>query len=163
MSLSATIAKTRKRLLTLVQRLSFLAPLLLRLTLGLTFVHTGWQHLAHLDKTIEAFTGWGVPMPELNARVASVTELFGGLAVLLGIGTRLACLPLTFTMLVAIATAQKDEVDGLISFVSLNEWAYATMFLALAIIGPGPVSADAAIARWLERRAAEDAPAPAGS
>ena len=157
MSLPAKIEKTRKKLLGLTQRLSFLAPLLLRLTVGLTFVHTGWQHLAHLDKTIEAFTGWGVPMPELNARVASATELFGGLAVLVGLGTRLACLPLAFTMLVAIATAQKDEVDGLISFVSLNEWAYATIFLALAVLGPGPVSLDAALARWLERRASEHA------
>jgi len=57
---------------------------------------------------------------------------------------------------VAIATAQKDEVDGLFSFVSLNEWAYASIFLALALLGPGAVSLDAAIGKWLQRRAAED-------
>jgi putative oxidoreductase len=161
MSMPARIEKLRKKLLALITRLGFLAPLLLRLTVGLTFYSAGRGHLAHFEDTVKNFTEWGVPMPELNARVASVTELFGGIAVLIGLGTRLVCIPLTFTMLVAIVTAKRDEVDGLIAFASLNEWAYAAIFIALVLIGPGKVSVDAALARWLERRAAESTtPAP---
>jgi putative oxidoreductase len=158
MSVPAQIEKFRKRLLNLLAQLSFLAPLLLRITVGVTFAHTGWQHLKHLDETIKNFVEWGVPMPEINARVASATELFGGIAVLIGLGTRLVCIPLTFTMLVAIVTAKRDEIEGFTDFVSLNEWAYAVIFIALVILGPGRVSLDAAIARRLER--AHPAPPP---
>ena len=159
MSMPARIEKLRKQLLALITRLDFLAPLLLRITVGLTFYSTGRAHLEHFEDTVKNFTEWGVPMPELNARVASLTEMFGGIAVLVGLGTRLVCLPLTFTMLVAIVTAKRDDVDGLLTFLSLNEWAYAAIFLALVMIGPGKVSLDALIARWLERRAAAS-PAP---
>ena len=71
-------------------------------------------------------------------------------------------LPLAFTMLVAIATAKRGQLDG-VSFDSfttllgLEEWSYLVMFLVIAIIGPGRVSLDAYIARRLAR----GAPSPA--
>jgi putative oxidoreductase len=164
MSIVTTIETARERLLAMAQRLSFLAPLLIRVTVGVVFIQTGWGHLTHMSDTVAAFRDdFGVPLPELNARIASCTEFFGGILILLGLGARLAALPLAFTMLVAIATAKRAQLSGLSfdSFTTLlgfEEWSYLVMFLVIAIIGPGRVSIDAVIARRLARGAT---PSPA--
>jgi putative oxidoreductase len=67
--------------------------------------------------------------------------------VLLGLGTRLACLPLAFTMVVAIATAKRGDLTGLTALVGLEEWSYIVFFVWLAVAGPGPLSLDRLIAR----------------
>jgi len=158
MQILTLIETTRLRLLALAQRLSFLAPLLLRVTLGVVFIQTGWGKLSDLAQTAENFRGWGVPLPEINARIASCTEFFGGILLLVGLGTRLAALPMAFTMLVAIATAKRSAIggfnfDGFTNLLGFEEWSYLVMFLVVAIIGPGRVSVDAFIAQRLARRA----------
>ena len=175
MSIEILIKTTRNRLLALTQRLSFLAPLLLRVTLGVVFIQTGWGHLSHMADTIEVFRNdFGVPLPELNARVASCTEFFGGILILLGLGARLAALPLAFTMLVAIATAKRAQIegvnfDGFTTLLGFEEWSYLVMFVTIAIIGPGTVSLDALIAKRLAKASAPPSPtlrpteAPAGN
>ena len=156
MNLEHLIKTTRTRLQTLARRLGFLAPALLRVTLGVVFIQTGWGHLTHMSDTIEAFRNdFGVPFPEFNARLASGTEFFGGILILLGLGARLAALPMAFTMLVAIATAKRAQLNGvnLDSFTTLlgfEEFSYLVMFLTVAIIGPGKLSLDALIARRLD-------------
>jgi putative oxidoreductase len=165
MAIETLIKTTRNRLLALTQRLSFLAPLLLRVTLGAVFIQTGWGHLSHLSDTIEAFRNdFHVPMPEINARIASCTEFFGGILILIGLGTRLAALPMAFTMVVAILTAKRSQIeganlDGLTTLLGFEEWSYIVMFLTLAIIGPGAVSVDGLIARKLAKAPAATAPA----
>jgi putative oxidoreductase len=160
MPIATSLETVRERLLAVAHRLSFLAPLLIRVTVGVVFIQTGWGHLSHMSETIAAFRDdFGVPLPELNARIASCTEFFGGILVLLGLGTRLAALPLAFTMLVAIATAKRGQLSGVSfdSFTTLlgfEEWSYLVMFLVIAIIGPGRVSVDALIARRLARASA---------
>lgn len=128
-----------------------LAPALIRLTVGVVFIATGWGKLNNLDQITEYFASLDIPWPALNARVASATEFFGGLLVLVGLGTRLAALPLAFTMLVAILTAKRDELEGFTSLAGFNEWSYLVMFLVLALRGPGALSLDALIARWFAR------------
>jgi putative oxidoreductase len=155
MAIETLIKTTRNRLLALTQRLSFMAPFLIRVTLGAVFIQTGWGHLSHMSDTIAAFRDdFHVPLPELNARVASCTEFFGGILILLGLGARLVSLPMAFTMVVAILTAKRDKIegfnlDGLTTLLSFDEWAYLVMFLAIALIGPGALSIDALIARRL--------------
>lgn len=46
--------------------------------------------------------GLGLPFPDILAFLAGWTELLGGWMLLIGLFTRLVCLPLIFTMLVAI-------------------------------------------------------------
>jgi putative oxidoreductase len=175
MPIVTLLETTRERLLALAHRLSFLAPLLIRVTVGVVFIQTGWGHLSHMSDTIAAFRDdFGVPLPELNARIASCTEFFGGILILLGLGARLAALPMAFTMLVAIATAKRGQLQGFSfdSFTTLlgfEEWSYLVMFLVIAIIGPGRVSIDAVIARRLAKAsvspssALRPAQAPAGN
>jgi putative oxidoreductase len=161
MSFAHTVLAARRQALTVVDRLGFVAPLLIRLTLGLVFVRSGWGKLAHLDDTTEFFSSLGIPLPRLNAIVAASVECFGGAAFLLGLGTRLISLPLAFVMAVAIGTAQWGDVDGLHSFLGLEEWSYLIMFLVVGIIGPGAVSLDHLIARrWEAKAASERASAP---
>jgi putative oxidoreductase len=165
MAILTSIETIRERLLALAQRLSFLAPLLIRVTLGVVFIQTGWGHLSHMSDTVAAFRDdFGVPLPEINARIASCTEFFGGILILVGLGARLAALPMAFTMLVAIATAKRGQLEG-VSFDSfttllgLEEWSYLVMFLVIAIVGPGRISLDTLIARRLARASASPAPA----
>jgi putative oxidoreductase len=166
MNLETLIKTTRGRLQTLARKLAPVAPALLRVTLGVVFIQTGWGHLTHLADTVEAFRNdFGVPFPEFNARLASGTEFFGGILILLGLGARLAALPMAFTMFVAIATAKRAQLqglnlDGLTTLLGFEEWSYLVMFLVIAIGGPGALSLDALIMRRLARRSAESLPRP---
>lgn len=145
--MNTNVAHLRNQVMKLSSKLSWSGPLLLRLTVGLVFISTGWGKLNSLETVTEFFSELHIPLPGLNARVAASTEFFGGLLVLVGLGTRFASLPLAFTMVVAIATAKWNEVDGIVSLVGLQEWAFLVMFLALAVIGPGAASLDALLAR----------------
>jgi hypothetical protein len=53
-----------------------------------------------------------------------VAEFFGGILVLVGLGTRLVSLPLAFTMVIAILTAKRADITGLTALVGLEEWSY---------------------------------------
>jgi putative oxidoreductase len=138
--------------LRLIDRLSAVAPLLIRLTVGLVFATTGWGKLHSLPDVTAFFQTLNIPFPALNAAVVAGTEFFGGLLVLVGFGTRLAALPMAFTMVVAILTARWGEVDGLATLAGFVETSYLVMFLVLVIIGPGAISVDQALARGRTRR-----------
>jgi putative oxidoreductase len=158
MSLQTTVLSLRRRLLSLADSLSFLAPLLLRVTLASVFIQTGWGKLNDLEQVTGYFTQLGIPAPGLNAAVAAGTEFFGGLLLLLGLGTRLVALPMGFTMVVAILTAKREQLDGLALF-GFEEWSYLTMFLTVALLGPGGASLDALLARR-QRAASPEAATP---
>jgi putative oxidoreductase len=146
------ILQLRERLLAMVAKVSWLGPLLGRLTLGLVFIGTGWGKLHSLDKVTAFFTDLHLPAPHFQAILVACTEFFGGLALLLGLFTRLAALPLAVTMVVAILTAKLDDVHGLISLASLDEFAYLAMLLWLALVGPGAASIDHLAAVRLKSR-----------
>jgi putative oxidoreductase len=148
------LGNTLTRLRALGDKATFLGPTLARLTVGLVFIGTGWGKLHSLPDVTEFFASLNIPAPGLNARVASATEFFGGLVVLVGLGTRLASLPLAFTMVVAILTAKRAELDGLTSLVGFDEWAYLVFFVWLAVAGAGPLSLDALVRRLRARWAA---------
>lgn len=150
-SLAPTLVTLRRRSQDLARPLQFLAPLLLRLTVGVVFVGTGWGKLNSLDDVTQFFTELHIPAPALQARVVATTEFFGGILLLLGLGTRLVALPLAFTMLVAIATAKRGDVADPFDFFGLDEWTYLAMFVVLAIVGAGAASLDALIVRRLDR------------
>ena len=110
------------RLLDQARALDFLAPLALRLYLVPVFWMAGinklywngeWQDfsLSQLypnEGVIRWFGnpqwGLGLPAPELMAVLASYTEVFGAIALLIGLGVRFVTVPLMITMLVAAFT-----------------------------------------------------------
>jgi putative oxidoreductase len=135
----------------LARRLEPVGPALARLTVGLVFIGTGWGKLHSLPDVTEYFASLHIPAPALNARIAASTEFFGGVLVLLGLGTRLAALPLAFTMVIAILTAKRPEIDGFTTLVGLEEWSYLVIFLWLAVAGAGPLSLDRVVLPPLRR------------
>lgn len=82
------------------------APVFARLALGIIFIAHGSQKALGLwggpgwSGTIEFFGQMGIP-PAL-AIIAILTEFLGGIAIILGLLTRLAALGLTINMLVAV-------------------------------------------------------------
>jgi putative oxidoreductase len=149
--LGRNIDSALARLRTTGDRLAFVGPTLARLTVGLVFIGTGWGKLHSLSDVTEFFTSLHIPLPAFNARLTAATEFFGGLAVLLGLGTRLVSLPLAFTMVVAIATAKRGDITGLTALVGFEEWSYLVLFLWLAVAGAGPISLDRLLV-WFRKR-----------
>lgn len=123
-------------------------PLLLgiRLYWGWQFFLTGKGKLGDLGSTTEFFTGLGLPFPGLNAFIAGATECFGGLLLLAGLFTRPVCVPLIFTMLVAYATAHREELLGIWqdsdAFVSAAPFLFLLACLVVFTFGPGRWSVD---------------------
>jgi putative oxidoreductase len=124
------------------------------------FVLSGWGKLHNLEQVINYFGELGIPHPELQAPFASGTELVCGMLVLIGLLTRLASVPLIITMVVAILTAQKENVGSVGDLFGLIEWCYIALLVWLGVAGPGPLSVDACLVRWATERvpSAEAAP-----
>ena len=83
------------------------APIPLRLIVGYGFMEHGF---AKLSKGPDAFAAilhdLGVPAPHLMAWLSILTELVGGLAILLGAFLPLVSLPLAALLLVAVFTVR---------------------------------------------------------
>ena len=71
-----------------MDRVRNLVALVARIGLGVIFVMHGWQKFFEwgLSDTTAAFTKMGVPVPGVSALFAAVVELFGGVALILGVG-----------------------------------------------------------------------------
>jgi putative oxidoreductase len=125
-----------------LDRVAWVGPLLARVTLAGVFIPSGWGKLHDLGKVASYFEELQIPAPHFNAFLVASTELVGGILVLVGFATRVASLPLAFTMLIAILTAKRAEIHGFTSLVAFDEFAYLTMFLWLAVAGAGRASLD---------------------
>jgi uncharacterized membrane protein YphA (DoxX/SURF4 family) len=79
-------------------------------------------------------------------------ELAGGTMLLLGLGVRLASLPLFAIMLVAIAIAKRGEIHSLSSLFGLPEFLYAVLCLWLAADGGRRLSLGALWTGWSRAR-----------
>ena len=136
------LAVAEGRAKKLLKRADFVAPATARLTLGVLFMSTGWGKVHSLDKVTAFFTELGIPAPGFHAPFVSFVELIGGALLLVGLGSRLAAVPLMVSMLVAIVTAQRDQVHGLADLFGLVEWTYFALLLFIAASGPGRLSLD---------------------
>jgi putative oxidoreductase len=126
------------------------ALLLGRVAIGVCFVVHALGKLGLVGTgNMAGFAAWlkslGVPFPELNARVAMLSELGGGAALALGLLTRPACLVLIGTMLVAGLVGHRgagylitNEPPG--AEYTINLMVICAMYL---LIGPGAYSLDA--------------------
>jgi putative oxidoreductase len=125
--------------------------LIIRLYWGWQFFLTGKGKLINLDRTANFFAGLHIPMPKVSAILAGSTECFGGLLLLLGLGSRIVTVPLSFTMIIAYATADSDKLKGIFNnpdaFVTAAPFLFMLTAIIVLIFGPGIFSLDAIIAR----------------
>jgi putative oxidoreductase len=117
----------------------------LRLVLGLVFVMHGGQKLVQsgVGGTAGFLGQLGVPLPDVAAVALIALELLGGILLLLGALTRWVALLLAVDMLVALLLVHLPNgffLPGGVEFV-LTLLAGS---LALASLGPGPLSLDGA-------------------
>ncbi len=128
--------------------------LLMRIIWGYQFFITGRGKLGDIQKPIAFFTDLGIPFPTANAYLVGTVECFGGLLLLLGLGSRWVSLALVINMTVAYLTAHRASLGPL--FQNGETWDFAGQapfwFLTTSIIvlalGPGCVSLDA-LAKFL--------------
>jgi len=101
-----------------------LPPLLLRLYLAPVLIQAGWNKLSAFESTAQWFGnpewGLGLPLPYLMTALAAGTEFLGGIALVLGLATRLFAIPLAITMLVAMFTVHWD--NGWLAIADPSSW-----------------------------------------
>ena len=141
-----------QRARSMANRLSWLPPLLARITVGFVFAQSGWGKLHHLDKVIGYFTDLGIPFPVFQAYLVAASELLFGSWVIVGFLTRLAVLPLIVVMAVALATAKASEITGVTDLFGISEFLYTVLLFWLFVNGPGILSLDWIIARKIGLR-----------
>jgi putative oxidoreductase len=156
------LKRLRARLLEIADKMSWLGPTLARLTVGVVFMTTGWGKLHGLDDVTKLFTDLHIPAPAFQAALVATTEFVGGLLILIGLFTRLAALPLAVTMVVAILTAKRGDIDGLSTLLGFEEFTYLVVFLWLAVAGPGPLSLDRLLGKWIDAGSKRRAAIPHG-
>ena len=132
------------------------APIPLRLIVGLGFMQHGF---AKLSKGPDAFAAilhaLAVPAPHLMAWVSIVTELAGGLAILLGAFVVLASVPMAVLLLTAIYTVHWPYGFSSIKLMAVTggraqlgppgyecNLLYLACLAALVLGGSGPLSID---------------------
>jgi putative oxidoreductase len=143
------IESLRERALEVLRKLGWLAPLLGRLGVGLLFMSTGWGKVHSIEKVTGFFTSLGIPAPHFQAILVGYSELLCGTALVVGLLTRLATVPLIVSMIVAILTAKRPDLHGLFDLVGFDEFTYLVVLVMIAIVGPGAVSIDALLVRRL--------------
>src|SRR5688572_199751 len=121
---------------------------LVRIVTGLIFAAHGYQKffIFGLDGATGAFGQMGIPAPSITAPLVASVELAGGIALILGLLTRLAALGLAINMLGAIFFVR---LKGGFFMPNGAEYEIALFVacLALVVAGAGALSADEAIAR----------------
>ncbi|MBI3784220.1 MAG: DoxX family protein [Deltaproteobacteria bacterium] len=131
--------------------LSFVPPTLARIVVGWIFLTSGWGKLHNLANVTQYFTDRGLPMPAFQAVFASSNELICGGLLLLGLATRFAVVPLIITMIVALNTALRDQIQSVSSLYGLAEFLYICLLVWLGTNGAGPISIDALLSRVAAR------------
>ncbi len=125
------------------------ALLLARIAIGVIFLAHGWQKFFTngIDGTTRFFTSAGVPVPGLSAWAATVLELVGGGALVLGVAVPVVGVLLALDMLGAFFFVHAGK--GI--FVAQGGWelvlALGVTSLLLAALGAGRLSVDHALFR----------------
>ena len=139
------------------------AVLLVRLMVGGVFLSEGIQKFLFPDQLgVGRFTRIGIPFPDVMAPFVAVVEIVCGSLLLLGLGARLAAVPLLVSITVAILSTKvpillgrgfwgfqlpKLEMYGLWSMLheARTDFSMWLGLVYLLIVGAGPWSVDATL------------------
>ena len=147
------------------------APIPLRLIVGYGFMEHGFAKLSKGPENFAAILhALSVPAPHFMAWLTILTELIGGLAVLLGAFVPLVSLPMAVLLFVAIFTVHLPYGFSSIKLMSVTagraqfgppgyecDLLYLACLAALVLGGSGPLAIDGLIKkRWKENRENRD-------
>jgi putative oxidoreductase len=146
----ARIRPLRAKALAKLENLRPLALLLGRLAVGLLFMSTGWGKVHDIPKVTAFFESLHIPAPGFNAVLVGYSELLCGTALVLGLFSRLATIPLIVSMTIAILTAKWPSIKGLFDLVEADEFTYLIVLVMIAILGPGKYAIDHVLSAKIE-------------
>src|SRR5262245_22628950 len=138
------------------------APIPLRLIVGVGFMPHGFAKLSKGPDTFAAILQvLALPEPHFMAWVTIVTELLGGLAIILGAFVSLVSLPMAALLLVAIFTVHLPYGFSSIKLMAVTatgaqfgppgyecDLLYLACLVALALGGSGPMAMDGLLRKW---------------
>ena len=132
-------------------------PVPIRMILGIGFMVHGWAKWNRGPAIFgELLKQAHVPFPLVNAWLVTLLEIFGGLALLMGVFVTLVSIPLIFSMLGAIFTVNIKYGFSAVNTIGLTaegprlgppgyeiNLLYIAALVALILGGAGPFSIDA--------------------
>jgi putative oxidoreductase len=147
---------------------SYLAPLGLRIILAWEFFEAGLMKFQGSNWFAQIRDDFPFPFdivpPEISWTLATYTELIGGIAILIGLGTRFFSFSLIVLTIVATAAvhwpSEWNTVSELLQGYSISNNGfgnyklpvlYLAMLVPLLFLGPGRLSVDYAVRRLLKR------------
>ena len=139
------------------------SPIPLRLIVGYGFMQHGFSKLSRgPDEFVAILHAMGVPHPHFMAWLTILTELLGGLAVLLGAFVRIVSMPMVAVLLVAMFKVHLPYGFSSIRLLAVTPTGakfgpvgyeiillYLACLAALIIGGPGPFAIDGLIGKSL--------------
>jgi putative oxidoreductase len=136
--------------------------LLLRIYFFWQLFQTGQGKLTNLGKISDYFASLGIPLPGVSATITGLFETFGSLLLIVGLASRLTAIPITVIMIVAYLTGDPEAVSKFFSdpdkFVKADPFPFLFSALIILVFGPGKISVDAAIAKWIGQKPTSPSP-----
>ena len=121
--------------------------LLLRLAMGVAFVFHGWPKI----QNPLGWMGTEATMPAILQALAAISEFGGGMALIVGLLTRLASLGIIGVMVVALATVHLPMGHPFVGKPGGPSFELPAVYLACAVVflllGPGRLSLGALLFR----------------
>jgi uncharacterized membrane protein YphA (DoxX/SURF4 family) len=129
------------------------STILIRLLVGAVFLSEGIQKFLFAGQLgAGRFAKIGLPSPEVLGPFVGSVEIVAGALVLAGLWTRFAAVPLLVIMAVALTTTKWPMLAARGFWTAAHEartdWSMTLGALFLLVVGAGPWSVDA----WLARR-----------
>lgn len=132
--------------------------LFMRITWGHQLLLTGVDKLKDIPGTVELFTKLNIPSPLFHAYEAGILESVGGILLIIGFASRLISIPLILLMLSALSIAHAEHLANFRFItdphilVMQEPYPFLITALLVFIFGPGRISLDAWIKRWVSHQ-----------
>lgn len=131
---------------------------ILRITWGHQFFLIGLKKFHNLEATAQFFSSFSIPLPHFSAFLVGTIEFLGGACLVLGFASRFFAIFLSIVMFTAYSTAHvhifKDFAFVFNPSLIVNEHPFPFLMTSLIVLifGPGKISLDGWIKRWIEKR-----------
>lgn len=119
------------------------ALLVLRVALAAVLLYHGLPKIMNFGATVSGFETMNIPAPTLTAAFAVLSEVIGGILILLGVAVDLAGILVIIDMLGAIVTVHWASGFDFTKGGWEHPFTVLAMALALALAGPGRMSVGA--------------------
>lgn len=152
------ISKFYGYIILIGSNLQSLFLLYMRLTWGHQYILGGLAKFKDIDSYIQLLTTFNYPTPHFHAYEIAYIELIGGILLIIGFASRLVAIPLILLSLTSLSTIHADYLTHFrfitepMMLVIQQPYPFLITALLVFIFGPGRVSIDAWIKRWLSRQ-----------